>query len=68
MIRKMLLDTGYIIENENLEKYIKIVTHPDTEGYVERHHILPVSYIWQYCLPAQFHRYCLYEAFLMYKQ
>lgn len=44
MIRKMLLDTGCVIENENLEKYIKIVTHPDTEGYVERHHILPVSY------------------------
>ena len=44
MIRQKLLDTGFIESNESFEKYIAIVSNPDKEGYVERHHILPASY------------------------
>lgn len=44
MIRQKLLDTGFIEPNEAFEKYIDIVSNPDKEGYVERHHILPASY------------------------
>lgn len=44
MIRQKLLSTGFIESNEFFEKYINIVINPDEEGYVEKHHILPVSY------------------------
>ena len=44
MIKQKLLETGFIEENESFEKYLTIVSNPDTGGYVERHHILPASY------------------------
>ena len=44
MIRQKLFATGLIEPNEAFEKYIYIVSNPDTEGYVEKHHILPASY------------------------
>lgn len=44
MIENMLLETGVIERNKYFEKYVEIVSKPDQEGYVEKHHILPVSY------------------------
>ena len=52
MIRKKLLDTGYIEDNEALTKYIEIMNCPQTGGYVEKHHILPVSYFKLVGLPV----------------
>lgn len=43
MDKKTLIETGLFIDNEYLDKMLKIIENPDVSGKVERHHILPKS-------------------------
>ena len=44
-LRQKLLDTGYFVQNDYLEKYLWLVNKPSANAlYTEQHHILPGSY------------------------
>ena len=44
-LKTYLLNTGYFIDNQYLNEYIKLVSSPiQKSGYHEKHHILQVSY------------------------
>lgn len=44
MLKDNLLLTGAFINNEYIDKYIKIVNAPSISGYSENHHIIPQKY------------------------
>lgn len=41
MDKKTLLNTGFFIDNDYLDKMMEIISNPDTSGKTEDHHILP---------------------------
>lgn len=43
MDKKTLIETGFFIDNEYLDKMFEIIHNPDLSGKTERHHILPKS-------------------------
>lgn len=42
-MKKLLLETNYFIDNEWLDKYIKLISNQTNIGYFEKHHFIPVS-------------------------
>lgn len=43
-LKEKLLNTGYFIDNNYLDEYIKLVYGISTASYIEQHHILPRAY------------------------